>query len=53
MKEIECIHTTIPKTHKKKLLEYGKGSLKDGISSLLELVEKQQINITISTEVIL
>ncbi len=45
------IHTTVPQDIAKKILEYGKGTLKDGIINLIKIAESKEITVIIQTEV--
>jgi len=45
------IHTTVSSDTKRKLLEYGKGSLKDGIENLVIIADSNRISVTIVTDV--
>ena len=47
----KSIHTIIDNDDYKKLLEYGKGYLKTGITNLLHIAESREIIITIKTEI--
>ena len=47
----KSIHTIIDNDEYKKLLEYGKGHLKTGITNLIHIAETREIIITIKTEI--
>jgi hypothetical protein len=39
----QAIHTTIKANTKKRLLEYGKGVLNEGIEAVVEIADRQEV----------
>lgn len=44
-----AIHTTIKESTKRKLLEYGKGFLNEGIETLVKIAESQEVTVNVIT----
>jgi hypothetical protein len=45
----KAIHTTIKDSTKKRLLEYGKGSLNEGIEAVVEIADRQEVTVNVIT----
>jgi hypothetical protein len=43
------IHTIVKESTKRKLLEYGKGFLNEGIENLVKIAESQEVTVNVIT----
>ena len=49
----KAIHTTIEDSTKRKLLEYGKGVLNEGIETVVKIAESKEVTVSVVTILIL
>ena len=45
----QAIHTTIKASTRKRLLEYGKGVLNEGIEAVVEIADSQEVTVNVIT----
>ena len=45
----QAIHTTIKASTRKRLLEYGKGVLNEGIEAVVEIADRQEVTVNVIT----
>jgi len=48
---VQTTHLSITKNNKKKLKEYGKGCMSEGIVNIIQLIESKTIQVIIITEI--